>query len=46
MRYYGYLDVLKSMMKILDQVMLDEIVYRIDWDAWLKLVLEDMEEKL
>lgn len=46
MRYHGYLDALKPMMKISDQVMLDEIAHRTDWDAWLKLVPEDMEEKL
>lgn len=46
MHYHGYLDALKMMMQISDQVMLDEIANRCDWGAWLKLMPEKMEEKL
>ena len=46
MHYHGYLDALRMMMQITDQVMLDEISNRCDWGTWLKLVLEKVEKKL
>ena len=46
MRYHHFLDALKMMMQISDQVFLEDINKSSDWGAWLRLFPDEMEEKL
>ena len=46
MRYHHFLDALKMMMQISDEVFLEDINKSSDWGAWLRLFPDEMEEKL